>query len=477
MDAMPDDVKILEPEVSRKRVRADRHALLFRVLRSPLGAAIARPWFHALASRILIRWFFPLSRLWAAASVAEGSIERFAEAVPMPAIGQRQRRRIARMLDKTEAARRRAGEARQAWEAAFFGAEALPTGALVKLERRRRGASHAYMMCRFGFRFLRRRGVPAANWAIPDAAAVEAAYGDFARQPERAYAAPDPLPKVEASGVIPASIGRKYWLRFPSPSARVGGMAYATVHEPDGDAPAPTLVFGHGVGVENDLWRETVDNILLLVRGGIRVIEVTAPGHGLRAQRGRYGGEIFFATAPLGVLDLFTAEVPEMAVLIDWARRHGSARVGLGGVSLGALVAQLALTHAGHWPAGCRPDAALLVTHAGTIEQTGAGGTLTRGLGLPQAMEAAGWTDEGFARWRALTDPQGEPALAASKIVSVLASRDDVTPFASGHELVRKWGIPSQNLFILRQGHFSLPLALLRDGRAFDRFAQILREG
>jgi pimeloyl-ACP methyl ester carboxylesterase len=254
-------------------------------------------------------------------------------------------------------------------------------------------------------------------------------------------------------------------------------MAYAAVHEPDDGEASATLVFGHGIGVENDLWRETVDSVLLLVRDGIRVIEITGPWHGLRAQRGRYGGEPFFATAPLGVLDLFTAEVPEMAVLIDWARRRGSPRVGLGGVSLGALVAQLALVHAGHWPAACRPDAALLITHAGHIEQTAAGGSLTRGLGLIEAMEEAGWSNDEFASWRALTDPIGEPVMEAGKIVSVLASRDDVTPFASGRELVRDWGIPPENLFIMRQGHFSLPLALLRDRRPFARFARILRAG
>ncbi len=474
---MPDDAKKLAPDDSPGKVRPDRHALLFRLIRSPLGALIARPWFHRLASWFLLGWYFPLSRLWAAASLAEGSVERFADAIPLPAIGDRRRRRIERMLNKTEAARRAAGEARVAWEDAFFGGETLPPAALVAIERRRRAASHAYMMGRFGFRFLRRHDVPAARWEIPSGEAVETAYGAYRKHPDRAYAAPDPMPRVEVSAAIPASIGRKYWLRFASPSKRIGGMAYAAVHEPqDGEASA-TLVFGHGIGVENDLWRETVDSVLLLVREGIRVIEISGPWHGLRAQRGRYGGEPFFATAPLGVLDLFTAEVPEMAVLIDWARRRGSSRVGLGGISLGALVAQLALVHAGHWPAACRPDAALLITHAGHIEQTAAGGSLTKGLGLIKAMEEAGWTNDEFTRWRALTDPVGEPALPASKIVSVLASRDDVTPFASGAKLVDDWGIPRENLFILRQGHFSLPLALLRDRRPFARFARILRAG
>ncbi len=110
------------------------------------------------------------------------------------------------------------------------------------------------MMGRFAFRFLRRCEVPSARWEIPSSEAVEAAYGAYAKHPERAYAAPNPMPKVEASWVIPASIGRKYWLRFASPSKRIGGMVYAAVHEPDAAEVSATLVFGHGIGVENDLW-------------------------------------------------------------------------------------------------------------------------------------------------------------------------------------------------------------------------------
>ncbi|MCZ6863697.1 MAG: hypothetical protein O7I42_26170, partial [Alphaproteobacteria bacterium] len=187
---MPDNAKSLEPKASEGQVRPERHALLFRVIRSPVGALIARPWFHGLASWFLLRWYFPLSRLWAAASLAEGSIERFAEAIPLPAIGDRYRQRIERILKKTEADRRDAADARVVWENAFFGAETLPPAVLVAFERRRRAASHAYMMGRFAFRFLRRRAVPSARWEIPSSEAVEAAYGAYAKHPERAYAAP-----------------------------------------------------------------------------------------------------------------------------------------------------------------------------------------------------------------------------------------------------------------------------------------------
>ena len=37
---------------------------------------------------------------------------------------------------------------------------------------------------------------------------------------------------------------------------------------------------------------------------GFRVIDIISPYHGLRTQAGTYGGEPFFAAAPLGTLDL-----------------------------------------------------------------------------------------------------------------------------------------------------------------------------
>lgn len=455
--------------------RRDHHDFYYRLIAGPLGGAIARPWFHGLARWALMRWYFPLSRLWAAASVAEGSVERFAAAVPLDGIGRRGG--LTEALTLVHRARTRAEVARAAWEEAAFAGRLPPERELEACEQARREASHAYMMQRFRRPFWRLvRRVASVHWEIPPAAEVEAAYGAVAEEPETAFALPEPLPAIVRSPPVPSVLGRKYWLRFPSPSARVDGFVYATVHEPPDGAPPdmPSLIFGHGIGVESDLWRETVESALTLVPRGVRVVELTAPWHGLRAVPGRYGGEPVLAAAPLGALDLFTAAVREMGVLTGWCRSAGSRAVAIGGISLGAHIAQLALVRAMCWRKPCRPDAALLLTHAAAIAEVTMAGDLTRSLGLPQALQAAGWSTEAFGRWRRLTDPSGPPCVDPGRIVSVLASRDDVTPFESGRLLVRGWRLPDDNLFILDQGHFSAPLALLRDRRPFDRLLAVM---
>lgn len=78
--------------------------LFARWLRSPAGALLARAWFDRLAYYLLTRWFFPLSRLWAAAREAEGSPERFFEAVPI-APEPHLNRRLTVALQHFEAAR------------------------------------------------------------------------------------------------------------------------------------------------------------------------------------------------------------------------------------------------------------------------------------------------------------------------------------------------------------------------------------
>jgi len=57
----------------------------------------------------------------------------------------------------------------------------------------------------------------------------------------------------------------------------------------------------------------------------------------------------------------------------------------------------------------------------------------------------------------------------------VLGSHDDVTPFDSGKALIDRWAVPQANRFIWRCGHFTVPLAMLRDHRPLARFSEILR--
>lgn len=79
-----------------------------------------------------------------------------------------------------------------------------------------------------------------------------------------------------------------------------------------------------------------------LVKAGVRVIRPEGPWHGRRRLSGTYGGEPVLARGPGGLLDYFHAHVIELGRLVAWARATRGGPVAIGGVSLGALTAQLA---------------------------------------------------------------------------------------------------------------------------------------
>ena len=448
--------------------------LTIACLRSPLGGLFAQPWFDRWALRALCGWFFPLSRLWAAARAAEGSVERYAAELPAP-LGPRLKPALAARLARFERVRTGALAAERAWEDAFFGPAAPAAGALLEAERTRLFDRHAYNALRRLFApFVAHGRAEPIRWRIPDPAEVEALYGGFLEEPARAFAAPDPMPPVRASHAFQAAPGRRdYWLRFPSPSARMADEVVARVYEPSGAADPPTLVFGHGIGVEFDHWRGVADEIEGLVAMGLRVVRPEAPWHGRRVPPGRYGGEHFVATAPCGALDHFTAAAREWAVLIDWCRQAGRGPVAIGGSSLGAMTAQIVSGRARRWPERLRPDAMFLVTHCGRVEEA-MQGTLARAWGIAGATMARGWTEERAHRFTPLLDPVDETTVAPENIVTVLGAYDGVTPYAGARSLIDRWGVPPENRFIWRRGHFSVPLTMLRNRAPLARFREVM---
>jgi hypothetical protein len=100
---------------------------------------------------------------------------------------------------------------------------------------------------------------------------------------------------------------------------------------------------------------------------------------------------------------------------------------------------------------------------------------LVEGIGIPAALEKAGWSQAQMLRWAPLMDPPGAPALPASRIVSVLGMADRVTPVGGGLDLVKRWGLPAENLFVERQGHFGAAVKLIRDDSPLRRVQEIVR--
>jgi pimeloyl-ACP methyl ester carboxylesterase len=437
------------------------------------------PWIDPVVACALRRWYFPLSRLWAAAGVAVGSLDRFFEAVPLDPL-RSPRRGIKAILADFEGTRMKAAAIDAAWLNAFFegnGVEDAPSAMeRQELENERLEAHHRHNLMRFQFRRLLQCDVPRACFAIPTPGEVKAVYGWGIVNRSALFAVPDPIPQPAVSADIPTSYGRDFWLSFASPSNRLGDRVFARVHEPAGVANPPTLIFGHGICVEFDQWRRTIDEVDSLLARGIRIIRPEAPWHGRRTPPGFYGGERIIATFPMGSLDLFTGAVREWAVLADWARRTSSGPLAFGGSSLGALTAQLTAECAQDWPQALRPDALLLVTHAPRLLDIVAEGDLTRIWGGRDLIESKGWAANQLEVYLSLISAASLPSVSPEHIVTVLGRRDRIIPFASALKQIEDWCIPEVNRFIWDRGHFSIPPTMISNADPINRFCNILKE-
>ncbi len=454
-------------------------ARLLALLRAPSGGLITRPWFDRLALHVVARRYLPLSRAWAAALAARGEVARFAEALPLDgALDDRDRDRLSRSLAEIGALDATARAAEADWAAAAFGGDRLSGAALGAVEARRLRAAWRLMAARRAFSFLRRRHRwSPLRYEIADPAAVEARHGRDRDAPARAFAAPEPMPAIEESGAIATPSGRAVrWLRFASPSSVMADRVMAQVVAPRGVLDPPTLIFCRGFFVEPSQWGQVPGFADAVCDAGFRLVELETPWHDRRRIDGYYGGEPALARAPLGLLDLFMALVREVAVVIDWCRRTSASPVAVGGLSLGALVAQLVAARATHWPEALRPDGLLLLTVCDHVDRLASESDLMRALGLPAALAAAGWDRAALGRWRCLVDPVEGPAVPPERIVMLLGSADKVTPYARGREMAERWGLPEANLFIRRQGHFSAALGLLRDPTPISRLAAVLAD-
>lgn len=447
-----------------------------RLMRSPLGSLIARPWFDDVTLRLLRDWVFPMWRSWAAAQEAGGDVERFCRSLGIDPAELGRANRLAGTLTEVERAKARAVAADREWERLLFGAPLADARDAIAAEEERLDAAHALTVTALRFAvFARARRIPACRWAIPSPAEVEARHGARLTDPGRAYLLPESLPAVEESRRLASDSGQEYWLRFPSPYPDIGSPCWARVFEPAGVADPPTVIYLHGICIEADHIRSPLREVETLLREGVRVVAPEAPWHGRRRMPGRYGGEPLVATAPGAALDHFAAHVRELGVLTAWARRTSGGPVAWGGTSLGALTTQLAAVHARNWPQASRPDAILLCTTSEGIEDIAANGAFARAFGLDRALHRHGWTAAALRRWRPLTDPIDVPACGAGNVFMVLGRADTVTPFRHGLDIARRWGVPEGQLVVRPQGHFSVPAGLMADDAPVIAFARHLK--
>ena len=444
-------------------------------MRSLAGSLLAWPWFDKAGLYALKHWFFPASRLWAAAREAHGDADAFHAAVPMlPRLDERDRVRHA--LARFEEARAAANAIETEWLRVFFGSAEEPDSYRLAVEGARRELRHAYNATRRHFRFMVRPDVPRVKLAIDTPEEAAAIYGHALDDREALFAAPAKQSTVELSRRIAGAVGTDLWLRFESPSARLGDTVWARVHEPVGVVDPPTVIFGHGICVEFDHWRGLIDECHALVRLGFRVVRPEAPWHGRRVAPGTFGGERIIGTFPTGILDTLTGAVGEWAVLARWARETSKGPLVFAGSSLGALTSQLVADRARTWPQEVRPDAMLLITHTGDLAEAISRGVLAKLWASPAEIERRGWTIELARKYLALLDPGERLALPPERIVSVLGRRDVILPYGGGRDLTERWCLPTANSFVLDRGHFSVPMSLVRNEAPLQRLAAIVRD-
>jgi hypothetical protein len=445
---------------------------------SPLGALLARPWVDRAGLFGLRRWYLPLSRLWAAANVAGEDPSRFRDEIgaPLPAFWSAVRLRA--LLERNSRARLDAERARVAWETAIF--DEADTGSDPgQLDRRRRVAATRHLATRGWFYpLLFPRRPPVARWRIDRPEQVEREFGPML-DPARLYRTPLDIGAIEVSRPFVKNGVREYWLRVPTPATRLSGRPgserfYARVIEPADGAPRDTLIIGSGLCLEFELLSVAHDPGARLAAMGWRVIEPVSPYHGLRAMPGYYGGEPFFAAGPTSSIDLIAGQALESALLVTWSRARFGGKVAVAGISMTSFVAQQVASHCHFCAPEARPDAVMLISHSGRIEDVTFGGALSAMLGLDLALADAGWSREALARLSRIIDPAEAPALPASHIVSVLGETDRWVPYDDGLEVARRWKLPAANIFSYPLGHLGMPVQLARDAAPFMRLKQLL---
>jgi len=448
------------------------------LLKSAGDAFLSRPWLDDAALRMITRWFFPLSRAWATALAVDGNVDAFTRALPVRKFAEFL---LPRALQRFGPRVQALAEADARWEEGFFGSGPADR----TLEENRLTAAHALMNLRSAFIPVHCfDAFPPVGWDIEPPESVLQRHGDRLL-PGRAFPAAGELDRIEPSRGFLGAGGIEGWVRFPSPVVDVAtpedGFAWARITQPLGrgawgraDA-MPSLIFCHGIGMEPEFWRDGRVKLASFVEAGLRVIRPEAPWHGRRRLDGTYGGEPVLARGPGGMMDFLHAAVRELGTLIAWARATRGGPVVLSGVSLGALTAQLVAAAAADWPQDMRPDALFLIAPSLSMTRVTFEGSLTRAVGVPDAIVRGGWDAAEILRWQSLMEPVVAPALDPDRIVVVLGETDDVTLAEGGENLVAVWRVPEENVFRFPAGHFTTSVALLRGGPAVNRLTEIIR--
>ena len=153
-------------------------------LKGPFGGLILRPWFDHLALSMMVKGYFPTSRLWAAAEVAGKDPERFFREAGMTPVAGAERARVCDVLALAAEARKSAEDAENRWRDVLFSGER--SHAPAEAEHRRRTASFANMAQRKHFGPWRRKVSP-VRFDVASPRDTTEKFGDALGDPHKHY--------------------------------------------------------------------------------------------------------------------------------------------------------------------------------------------------------------------------------------------------------------------------------------------------
>lgn len=310
----------------------------------------------------------------------------------------------------------------------------------------------------------------------PDRA--ELAYYDrpaLLNEPGRLYDFPDVLPELQRVPGEPFPWCAEHQIvSFPSPYSPLPSgyerryAAYGENHRAIGHLYRPAgpsrgaILYLHGWMAASMGLEERFLFPAVVGRAGLTVLSLTLPFHGARRPASSaFSGE-YFASADLPrTLESFRQAVAEARALLAWLRRETHGPVGLGGLSLGALVGALFLG------GGAQPDFAVLALTPADVVGTVEKAPLLRWL--QQDLQAAAVEREELARWARLVRPMAlTPAISPRRILLIHGRHDAIALPEGVAALWEAWDHPSITWY--NGGHFSIilhPRRVLRWSREF----------
>lgn len=302
---------------------------------------------------------------------------------------------------------------------------------------------------------------------------------EFLSDPALLYRFPDESPQITLTECVPLPWAERLRVAFPSPFAPLcpeTAARYATYTE-NRTAVAElyrprrpgrgTLLYLHGWMAPSFEMEARYLFAPLVERWGVTLLALALPFHmDRRPAVSSFSGEFFISADLTRTLEALRQAVAETRALLAWMRSETDGPVALAGISLGALVAALALG------GGAEPDLTLLALTPADPAHTLAEAPLLRHVRA--ACRSNGVTPEQLDEWAPLVRPTAlRPGIPPERLFLVHGYDDRISFPEDVIELWQAWGRPP--LAWYRGGHFTILLSPRRVLRLCLDFLEQLR--